>query len=72
MELVDLLLTEPPQEITSRGRIGQATSTEHVHEGLVLSQEVKVLEAGSACEHVVGEGQDVIGFVIGLVTLEKL
>ena len=58
-------------EVSRRGGVGEAARAQGVQQDLVVAQEFQVLQAGAAAHGVVGDSENVIGFVIGQVNLEE-
>ena len=69
---VDILGLEASAEIASGGRIGNARGSEGVEEDLVLAAQFEILQTGAVAERVVGQVEDVVGFVIGKMKLEQM
>ena len=63
---------EAPAEVAGGGGVGEALRPQGVEEDFVLPPEFQGLQAGAATEGVIGDGQDVIGFVVGQVHLEQV
>jgi hypothetical protein len=68
----DVILTETPTEVAGCSRVGNAASAQGVEEDLVIAPQFDVLEAGSFTKSVVGEVQDMIGFMEGEVDFEEM
>jgi len=63
---------EPPAEVAGRGRVGNAPGPQGIEVGLVVAEQLQVLNALPAAQEVVGEVQDVIRFVVRQVDLEQV
>ncbi len=68
----DVGLGEAAQEVSRCGRVRQQLRPESVHQRHVVAQAVHVLQPGAAGEHAVGQGEHVVGLVIGQVHLQQL
>ena len=69
---VDILGPEASAEIAGRGRIGNARGSEGVEEDFVLATQFEILQTGAVAQRVVGEVEDMIGFVVGKMELEQM
>jgi hypothetical protein len=58
-------LGEAAAEVAGGGRVGDAAGAQGVEEDLVVAPQLDVLQAGPLAERVVGEVEDVVGFVEG-------
>jgi hypothetical protein len=72
LQLADGGLVEAAAEVAGGGRIGDALGAQGVEEDLIGAAEFEVLQAGAVGQGVVGEGQDVVGLVVGQVELEQV
>src|SRR5947209_661292 len=62
----------PPRRVPYLPRKREAAGAEGVEEVLVLAAEFEALQAGAVAQGVVGEGEDVVGPVVGQVDLEDV
>jgi hypothetical protein len=72
LQLADGGLGEAAAEVARGGRVGETLRAQGVEEDLVLAAEFEVLQAGAVTQGVVGEGEDVVGLVVGEVELEQV
>jgi hypothetical protein len=70
MQRLQVLAGEAPAEIAGRGRVRDAASTQGIEENLIVAEQLQVLQAGAAAERQVGQGEDMVGIVVGQVKLE--
>src|ERR1700692_3704833 len=62
---------EAAAEVARSGGVGDTASAQGVEEVHIVAAEFQVLQAGAAADGVVGDSENVIGFVIRQVELEK-
>lgn len=67
-----MLRLEAAAEVPRRRRIGNPRDPQQVHVGFVLPPQFQVLQAAAIAQGVVGDGENVIGFVIREVQLEQV
>jgi hypothetical protein len=63
---------EAAAEVPCGGRVGEATGAESIEEVGVVAAEFEILQASTVAQGVVGEVEDVVGFVVGQVDLEDM
>ena len=63
---------ESSSEVTRRSGVGDAFGTDRVEKELVVTSDLDILQAGSATQSVVGQVENMIGFVIRHVLLEPM
>ncbi len=68
----DVALGEAAAEVPGRGGVGDALGAQGVEIDLVVAPQFEVLDVCAAGEDVEGDIQDVVGFVVGLVSLEDM
>src|SRR5262249_17001072 len=69
---IDVLAGEATAEIASGGRVGNAAGTEGVEEVLLISAQLDVLQAGAIAQRIVGEVEDMVGFMVRQMDLEDV
>jgi hypothetical protein len=67
----DVVVAEAAEEITGGGGIRDTLSGDSVEIDLVVAEQFKVSKGSAASEEVVGEVEDVVGFVIGEMAFEQ-
>ena len=72
LQPADRRLVEAAAEVAGGGRVREAAGAQGVEEDLVVAAEFEVLQTGAVAQGVVGEGQDVVGLVVGEVELEQV
>jgi hypothetical protein len=72
LQLAEGGLVEAAAEVAGGGRVGDTLGAQGVEEDLVLAAQFEVLQAGALAQGVVGEGQDVVGLMVGEVELEQV
>ncbi len=65
------VVAEATTEIAGGGGIGNAARAQSVEEHLVVATQFDVLKAGAFAQGVVGQVENVVGFVVGQVNLEE-
>ena len=65
-------LVEAPAEVPGGRRIGDPLGAERVEEDLVVAAELDVLKTGAIHDAVVGDVQNVVGFVVGQMELQDI
>jgi len=68
---LDIAGAEPPAEVARRGRIRDHLRPQRVQVHLVLPPLLQILERLPAAQDVVGDVQDVVRLVVGLVHLQQ-
>jgi hypothetical protein len=68
----DVAFDEAPAEVPGGGGVGDADGTQGVEVDLVVAPQFEVFDARAAGEDVEGDVQDVVGFVVGQVSLEDM
>jgi hypothetical protein len=63
---------ETPTEIAGGGRIGNASGAKSVEVDFILTPQFEILQASAVAQGVVGQVEDVIGFVVGQMDLEQV
>jgi hypothetical protein len=71
LQLADGGLVKAAAEVAGGGRVVDPAGAQSVEEDFVVAAEFEVLEAGAVAQGVAGEGQDVVGLVVGEVELEQ-
>ncbi len=61
---------EATAEVAGRGRVGNAARAEGVEKRFVLAAQFEILQTRAAAQSVVGDGEHMIGFVIGQVEFQ--
>ena len=61
---LDVAVREAPTEVAGRGGVGNASRAQGVEKVFVGAAEFDVLQTGAVAEGVVGEVEDVVGFVV--------
>ena len=69
---LDVAVGEAPTEVAGGGRVGDATRAQGIEKVFVGAAEFDVLQTGAVAEGVVGEVEDVVGFVVGEVDFEQV
>jgi hypothetical protein len=69
---LDVGLGEAAAEVAGGGGVGDAHCPEGVEVDLVVAPDLEVLQAGAACQEVVGDVQDVVALVVGQVSLQEV
>ena len=69
---LDIRLLESPAEVPGRGRIGNHPRPDRVQAHLVVSQLFEILERLPAAQEVVGDVQDRVRLVVGLMHLQQV
>ena len=72
LECVDGIFAEASTEIAGGGGIGNALGAEGVEEVDIVAAQLDVLEAIAVAKSVVGEIEDMIGFMVKHVNLEEM
>jgi hypothetical protein len=68
---IDMLAAEAAAEVASGRGIGDAPGAQGVEKVLVVAAEFDVLQAGPVAQGVVGDVEDMVGFVVRQVDLEE-
>src|SRR4051812_5910766 len=61
---VDVNLLEAPEEVASRGRIGDSLGAQGVEVNLVVAQQFEILQDATTHQEVIGDVEDVIGLEV--------
>jgi hypothetical protein len=69
---VNVVLGKPPTEIAGGGGIGDAACPQGVEEHLIVAEQFQVFQTGAATQGQVGQGEDMIRFMVRQVDLEQL
>ena len=69
---LDVVGRETAAEVAGGGGIGDAVGTQGIEEDDVVAPQLDVIEAGTVAQRVVGDVEDVVGFVVGEVELEQV
>ena len=72
LQPADRRLVEAAAEVAGGGRVRNAAGAQGVEEDLVVAAEFQVLQTRAVAQGVVGEGQDVVGLVVGEMELEQV
>src|SRR6202021_5638 len=71
-QFVNVTGRETSQEIASGGGIGDPLGTQEVEVGFVITEQFEVIDGSSACQHVVGQIENVVGFKVGHMAFEEM
>ena len=71
-ERLDARGREAAAKVASGGGVGDAASAQGIEEGCVVAAEFDLLQAGAVAQGVVGDVEDVVGFVIRQMQLEEM
>jgi hypothetical protein len=69
---LDVVGGETAAEVAGGGGIRDAVGAQGVEEDDVIASQLDVIEAGTVAQRVVGDVEDVVGFVVGEVELEQV
>src|SRR5262249_61459986 len=72
LQLADGGLVEAAVEVAGGGWVGDPAGAQGIEEDLIGAAEFEVLQAGAVTQGVVGEGEDVVGLVVGEVEREQM
>jgi hypothetical protein len=69
---LDVFPGEAPAQIARGGGVGQAAGAQGIEQGLIVAEQLQVLQASAAAQGQVSQGQHVVRFVIGEVDFQDL
>jgi len=71
-QLLGIALGEAAAEVAGGGGTGDAFGSRGIEEDLVITSDLDVLQALATGQEVVGDVQDVVALVVGLVPLQEV
>src|SRR5262249_19036987 len=71
-EVQDVALGEAAAEVPRRGGVGGAEGAQGIEVDLVVAPQFEVFDARATGQEIEGDVQDVVGFVVGQVSLEDV
>jgi hypothetical protein len=72
VQRLQVLACEASAEVARGSGIRDPASTQGIEEDLVVAEQLQVLQAGASTERQIGQGQHMVGLVVGHVKLEQL
>ena len=72
MQRLQVLACEASAEVASGSGVGDAACAQGIEEDLIVAEQLQVLQAGASAERQIGQGQHMVGLVVGQVQLEQL
>src|SRR5205807_5814247 len=72
LQCLNAILGKTSAEIPGRRGIGDATGAQSIEKDLIVAEQFQVLQTGAAAQRQVGQGQNMVRFMIGKMDFQHL